>query len=241
MVEVRIEDRKVSLPSRFDGSESDAERSLIFYSTSGKLSGMYKEISAWGRIIALATNCNLKHITELYMNILIQLYMDQIFDPANWQVISFHNQAGTRLELSVRAADPHILKPLGDLVNNLAGAARCKEHIQFSNVRVSINFQPITGSDEADSIDTFTKLPNGQETVHNANGNPVVVNTFLWNDNLRTYNKDQFQADVLDITRKKLPADLTGAQFGLNAATLDVSRKDAFFCEIILEAELRFI
>ena len=46
MVEVRIEDRKVSLPSRFDGSESDAERALIFYSTSGKLSGMYKEISA---------------------------------------------------------------------------------------------------------------------------------------------------------------------------------------------------
>ena len=29
MVEVRIEDRKVSLPNRLNGSESDAERALI--------------------------------------------------------------------------------------------------------------------------------------------------------------------------------------------------------------------
>ena len=72
MVEVRIEDRKVSLPSRLDGSESDAERDLIFYSTSGKLSGMDKEISARWRIMDLATNFYLEHIAELYMNSLIE-------------------------------------------------------------------------------------------------------------------------------------------------------------------------
>ena len=116
MVEVRIEDRKVSLPSRLDRSESYYEVALIFYSTSGKRSGKDKEISARGRIMALATNCNLEHISELYMNSLIQSYMDQIFDPTNWQVISFHNQAGTRLYLSVTGSDPQILKPLGDRV-----------------------------------------------------------------------------------------------------------------------------
>ena len=81
MVEVRIEDRKVSLPSRLDRSESDAERALIFYSTSGKLSGMDEEISALGSIMALATNCNLEHIAELYINILIRSYMDQLLFP----------------------------------------------------------------------------------------------------------------------------------------------------------------
>ena len=54
-----------------DGSESDAKRALIFYSTSGKLSGMDNYISARGRIMALETNCNLEHIAELYMNSLI--------------------------------------------------------------------------------------------------------------------------------------------------------------------------
>ena len=66
----------------------------------------------------LLTNCNLEHIAELYMNSLIQYYMDQVFDPANWQVVSFHNWAGTRLDLSVTATDPHILKPLEELVTN---------------------------------------------------------------------------------------------------------------------------
>ena len=97
--------------------------------------------------MALATNFNLEYITELYTNSLIRSYMDQIFNPANWKIIYFHNRSGTRLDLTVTAADPHILKPLGDLVTNLAGDANRKEHIHFANVRVSINFQPITGSD----------------------------------------------------------------------------------------------
>ena len=56
MVEVRIEDQKVYHPNMLDGSEFDAERALIFYSTSGTFSGMEKEISARGRIMALKTN-----------------------------------------------------------------------------------------------------------------------------------------------------------------------------------------
>ena len=114
------------------------------------------------------------------------------------------------MDLSLTAADPQILKLLGDLVINLAGAARHQEHMHFANVRVSVNFQPITGSDEVYSIDTFTKLTNGEETVHNSNVNTVVINTFLGNDDLRTHTKAQFQADVLEITRQNLPADLEG-------------------------------
>ena len=167
--------------------------------------------------------------------------MDQVFDPANWQVIFSHNRAGTRLDLSVTDANPHILKPLGGLFTNLVAATRRQEHIHFANVRVSVNFQPITGSNEVYSIDAFTNLPNGQETVHNSNINLVVVNTFLRNDDLRVYTKAQFRADVLDIMRQKLSAYLAGAQFGLNAATLDVSRKDALFRDIFLEAGFRFI
>ena len=71
MVEVRIEDQKVFLPSSFDGSESDAEIALILYSTSVKLPGMDKEISARWHIMDLETNFYLEHIAEIYMNSLI--------------------------------------------------------------------------------------------------------------------------------------------------------------------------
>ena len=202
---------------------------------------MDKDISASESIMTLGTNCNLERIAALYMNSLIWSYMDQIFDPDNWQVISFHNRAGTRLDPSVKDAYPQILKPLGVIFTNLVVSARRQEHIHFSNVILSVNFQPITGSDEIYSIYTFTELPNVQETVHNDNENSVVLNTFLRNDDLRTYTKAQFQADVLDITRQKIPADIMGAQFGRNAVALDVSRKDALFRKIIPEAEFRFI
>ena len=167
--------------------------------------------------------------------------MDQVFDLDNWQVISFHNRAGTILDPSVTAADPDILKPLGGLVTKLSAADRRQEHIHFANVRVSVNFQPITGGNEVYLIDTFTEIPNGQETVHNVNGNPVVVGTLLGNDNIRTYTKAQFQSDVMDIKIQKLPTYLAGAQFGLNTETLDVSCNDTLFREIFLTAELRFI
>ena len=45
----------------------------------------------------------------------------------------------------------------------------------------------------------------------------------------------------MDITRQKLPADLVGARFGLNAVTLDVSCKYALFRQINLEAAFCFI
>ena len=111
----------------------------------------------------------------------------------------------------------------------MAAAARRQEYIHFANVRVSVNFQPITRGNEVYSIDTFTELPYGQETVHNVNVNTVVVNNFLGNDTIRKHTMAQFQADVLDIKRQKLPADLAGTQFGLDAVTFDVSHKYTLF------------
>ena len=142
--------------------------------------------------MALETNCNLEQISGIYTNGLIWSYMDQIFDPDNWQVLFFHNWAGTILYLSVTAVDPQILKPLRDLATNLEGAACRQGLIHISNVRVSFNFQPITESDEVYLIDTFTNISNVKETIHNTKVNPVVVNDFLGNSDLRTYTKSQF-------------------------------------------------
>ena len=65
MTEVRIESHKMQLPTKLRGTKSDNQRAMSFYSTLGKLAVVTKEISAQGRITALATNCNLNHIAEL--------------------------------------------------------------------------------------------------------------------------------------------------------------------------------
>ena len=108
MEEVRVENHKIMLPVKLKGRESDTERAISFYSTSGKLAAAAKEISAQGRINALATNCNLNHISELNLHTLFGSYADQLFDPSKWKIISFHNQAGARLNQSVTTGDSQI-------------------------------------------------------------------------------------------------------------------------------------
>ena len=90
------------------------------YSTSGKLVASAKESSAQGRSTALATNCHLNHIAELNNRTIFGAYVGQLFDPANWQVPSYHNQAGRRLVASTTANDPEAccLLEIGDRVNS---------------------------------------------------------------------------------------------------------------------------
>ena len=74
--EVRVENHKIMLPVKFKGRETDTERAISFYSTSGKLAAASKEISAQGRINALANNLNLNHISELNLRTLFSFYAD---------------------------------------------------------------------------------------------------------------------------------------------------------------------
>ena len=65
VAKMRVENHEMMLPVKLRGAESDNRRAISFYSTSVQLAAAAKEISAQGRITALATNVNLDHICEL--------------------------------------------------------------------------------------------------------------------------------------------------------------------------------
>ena len=65
MTEVRIEDKKMQLPVKLLGMEGENLWAVTFYSTAGKLATHTKDISAIGRINALADNVNLIHLAEI--------------------------------------------------------------------------------------------------------------------------------------------------------------------------------
>ena len=123
VVKVRVENHRIILPVKFKGRKSNTERAILFYSTSGKLAAASKEISAQGRINALAVNCNLNHISKLNLRTLFNSYTNQLFDPSKWRIISFRNQAGSQLGQSTMAGDPQVLLPVGDHVTNWAAGA----------------------------------------------------------------------------------------------------------------------
>ena len=131
MTEVRIKNHKMQLPTKLQGTEYNNQQAILFYSTSGKLAAATKDISAQGRITALATNCNLNHIAEMNNRVFFDTYVDQLFDPANWEIIFFHNEAGRRVTASTTPNDPQVLMPVGGRLTNQAAAARREENITF--------------------------------------------------------------------------------------------------------------
>ena len=80
--EVRIEGTKISLPVNLKGGGDDNIRAISFYSASGKLEAAAKDITAQGRIKALAANCNLSHIADLNVQEMIDAYQEQLFTPS---------------------------------------------------------------------------------------------------------------------------------------------------------------
>ena len=126
MTEVCIENHKMQLPTKLRGTESDNQRAILIYSTLVQLAAATKDISAQGHITALATNCNLNHIAEMNNRVFFDTYVDQLFDPANWEIISFHNEAGRCVTASTVPNNPQVLMPVGDCLTNQAGAA-CRE------------------------------------------------------------------------------------------------------------------
>ena len=242
VAEVRVENHKMMPPVKFKGTESDNQRAISFYSTSGKLAAAAREISVQGRITALATNVNLNHICELNNRTIFETYVGQLFDPKNWKVLSFHNQAGVRIIRSTVADRPQVLLPVGDHDANWAAVARREQDITFVQVRASIDLSIVTSTASSKyTIDTFIELPKGDKLILDGGGNYVTVHTFLGPDDIRLYTADAVQTEILMLTRQTKPASLTAATFGMTSASLDSSKKDELFREDLIESNFSWL
>ena len=80
--EVRIENRKIKVPVRLTGEESDREMATSFYTCAGKLDTKAAYISAIGRVSHLADHANASMILTHSMSDLNDCYMDQLVDPS---------------------------------------------------------------------------------------------------------------------------------------------------------------
>ena len=170
--EVRIEDKKVLLPVKLIGMERDNLRAVTFYSTAGKLAAHAKDISALGRINALADNVNLSHLAEISTGALFTEYVARCWDPDNWKILSFHDSAGAQLSNSTTAADAQILKPSGDANTNLAAGARREDDIKFVLVEATIDLSVVTetAAGSTYTLTTFVQLPMTRKTASSIQG-----------------------------------------------------------------------
>ena len=99
-----------------------------------------------------------------------QTYEDQLWDPDNWTVLSFHNNTGTALANDVLVADSITLKTAGSLTVDTVISDLCPPKIIFARVRTNFDFSHLNGCTVQSSLNTFIQLPQATCTVHNGIG-----------------------------------------------------------------------
>ena len=118
--EVRIENRKIKVPIRLTGLESDNEKATSFHTCAGKLDTEAAHISAVGRISHLADHSHASMILTHSSVNLHDRYIEHLVNPSKWEIKSFHDPTGTVVANTGTVADPQVLKPTGDDTNNTA-------------------------------------------------------------------------------------------------------------------------
>ena len=155
LVETRIQGVKIMLPVRLKGTESGEERATNFYTTVGRLDAVKREVTVAGRITHLANNCNLANLAEMNLFRLDKEYIDQMFDPSKWEVITFHTSDGAVNRGTVTTADHQILKGAGSATTNTNNANRRVADIKFVKVKLTVDFSKLT-KDEDNKYDLIT-------------------------------------------------------------------------------------
>ena len=180
--EVRIENRKIKVPVRLTGEESNTERATSFYTCAGKLETEASYISAVGRVIHLADHAHAGMILTSSLSMLMDCYGDKLVDPSKIVIAN-----------AVTDADPQILKPTGDNQNNTVAVNRRTANIQYVSVYIQVDLSSVTkDQDNKLELNTASKLPMENKTIKDGNGNDIVVHTFQGNDEILTYTVEKW-------------------------------------------------
>ena len=230
------------MPLRLTGAESPSERATNFYTTVAKLEQAAREISAAARIAHLADNCNLGSVSEMNVECLYTEYINQLFDPAEFKVISYHNSAGQARPNTVTDADPQILKGTGDMVGATAAADRRELDLKYVTVQTQIDFSFITKDDKNKyDVVTVIELPMEDKPVIDAAAGNIATNTFQGNADIRTYTLGEFKEDILSETRQSRAASLKEPAFGTRIATLDTIKMDDFLKDQFIDGCMKYL
>ena len=102
--EVRIENRKIKVPVRLTGEESDREMATSFYTCAGKLDTEAAHVSAVGMVSHLADHSNASMMLTHSIGDLMDCYTAQLVNPSKWTIKSFHDPTGTVVAKTVTDA-----------------------------------------------------------------------------------------------------------------------------------------
>ena len=142
-----------------------------------------------------------------------------------FRVISFHNEAGQVVDIAT-AADPQVLKAVGDVATPTAAVNRRVANIKYVTVETNIDFTQITEDNSSRfRVSTVIELPMTSSQINNDVAGVVTVVTYHGQADLRTLSADEFEDQILNVTGQNGAATLVALAFGAGVATLDTETK----------------
>ena len=98
-----------------NGTESAADHALVYHMTTAKIDTEGHHVPFRTHLSVLVSILCLSSGAELTIEEINRTYEDQLWNPDNWTVRSFHDNIGTALPNAVTVADSRILKTVGSL------------------------------------------------------------------------------------------------------------------------------
>jgi hypothetical protein len=167
-----------------------------------------------------------------------QVYKDGWFDPANLQILSFHDSSWTRINNTTVAGNPTTLLPV---INGVL--ANChQQDVHFVCIQVSLDFAHFLGAGHVGATVLksmyYLKLPQQSANMTNGAGAAYVLMTYHGPANITMMTAQEVNDDIICLCLQRGPITLSGADFNLQEANIDSATvKDQLISKLLL---LRF-
>jgi hypothetical protein len=164
-----------------------------------------------------------------------QVYEEGWFNPANLQVLSFHDSAGAIINNTTIAGNPTVLLPI---INGLVANCR-QQDVRYVRVQLSLNFDNLLSPRHVGAtvlkLMYYIELP--QTLVNMTNGANVayVLTTYHGPVNITAMTTKQVLNDIINPCLQRGPITLSGANFNLQETNTDSTIiKDQLINKILL-------
>jgi hypothetical protein len=233
LVPVSVGHYQVNLYPKLSPSASVVERAHAFQICKSALSALNINIRILFDALGSQLNC-MATINGLVYNY-TQIYEEGWFNPANLQILSFHDSTGTQINNTTIACNPAILLPV---VNGPVADCRQKD-VRYVRVQLSLNFAGLLGPQHigASVIKSmyYIELPQTLVNMTNGAGAAYVLTTYHGPADITSMTAEQILVDIINPCLQRGPISLSRANFNLQEANTDSTTiKDQLINKILV-------
>jgi hypothetical protein len=218
LVTVSVGRYQLNLYPKLSPGASLVKRAHAYHICKSALAALNIDIHVIFDALGLQLNC-MATINGLVYDC-TQVYKDSWFDPANLQILSFYDSAGTRINNTTIAGNPTVLP----IINGVL--AKChQQDVRFVRIQVSLDFVNLLGTGHVGATILksmyYLKLPQQSANMINGAGAAYLLKTYHGPTNITAMTAQEINDDIICPCLQRGPITLSNTDFNLQEANID--------------------